>query len=535
MTNKLPVSQDPLVRKPRGEENVPAQIAKGDNAQPAGRREFQPPPPVNFEAPAPTPPKPSAAPRVSVEAASFEDFEAMLAGSDVPSPRARLNAGDKVSGMISRISDRYLYVELDNGAEGLADITEYGDTLKVGDRSDFYVLSTRGGTIDLGRAMSARDSGLDALEHAYASGLPVEGRVASRNKGGYEIELKGARGFCPMSQIAQGFTEDLDEHLGKTYRFKITDIREDGRNVVVSRTALIQEERRAASEKTLATLEVGQVVTGAVTRLADFGAFVDIGGVEGLVHVSEIGFERVKHPSEALAEGQVVSARVMKIEDTEKGPRIGLSIKNTLDDPWDVRVNDFKEGTLVNGKVMRVEAFGAFVEIAPGLEGLVHISELSHDHVKRASDVVRVGQDVQVEIQSIDVARKRLSLSMKGAGEDVWANIDQHYVAGQQVTGVVENIEDFGVFVSLSGVTALLPRSEMSLPRDATPHRLYKVGQEVEARVLQVDKDRRRMSLTIKSDEQLANERDEASAPRSFTDSPKGMGTFGELLKQKLR
>lgn len=532
MNNKnFPGAQDPQVRKASAPESSDSPIAAD------GLPTLSPPPPVDSnESKAPAKPKKPDHVHVHVETGSLADFEALLAGESFESPRARVQPGDKVGGVVTKVGEKYLYVELDGRIEGLASTIDYPDT-KEGDRLDFYVIHTRGGTVELGKSMSTRDSGLDALEHAYSAGLPVEGRVSSRNKGGFEIDFKGVAAFCPLSQIEAGFTEDPDEHLGKTYRFKITDIREDGRNVVVSRSALIQEERAAAAQETLATLQEGQVVQGTVTRLADFGAFVDLGGIEGLVHVSEIGHARIAHPSEALKEGELVSARVLKMEEGPKGLRIGLSIKDTLSDPWESRISEFAEGSKIEGRVTRVEPFGAFVEIAPGLEGLVHISEMSNEHVKRASDVVKVGQTVNVEIQSIDTARKRLSLSMKEAGEDVWSEIDQHFVVGQKVSGAVENIEDFGVFVRLQGATALLPRSEMGLARDATPHRLYKTGQTVEAKILEIDPIRRRIALTVRSDEELERASEEASAPRSFVDkgASSSLGTFGELLQKKLK
>jgi small subunit ribosomal protein S1 len=233
-------------------------------------------------------------------------------------------------------------------------------------------------------------------------------------------------------------------------------------------------------------------------------------------------------------EGDHVQVKILKIERGDD-MRIGLSMKETMEDPWDAAVSELHVGKKVTGTVTRLEPFGAFVEVLPNVEGLVHVSEMSWEkHVKNPGDIVSVGQQVSVEVQDIDLARRRISLSMKGAAGDPWNNIDERYRVGQEVTGTVENVEDFGAFVSLgSGITALIPRSEMGLGRGSTPHSRFSKGNEVTARVLSIEPQRRRMALTMKSAEEVGES--EGSAQRSWSEGSKGLGTLGDLLKDKLK
>ena len=481
---------------------------------------------------------------VRVEEASLSDFEAMMAESgDVPDQRA-FDVGDKVEGRVMSIGEAWIYVDLGGSTEGLARRRVYEDddgnlTLKVGDAHTFYVTSIEDGTIMLGHQLGTREASLDAIRAAHATGAPIEGRVAATNKGGFDVVVGGINAFCPISQIELGYCEEPDVHIGNTYRFRVIEIREDGRTVVVGRSDLLAEEAEEAAKRLMERIGEGQVVRGKVTRVTDFGAFVDLGGVEGLVHVSELGYGHVDDPSEVVSEGDEVEVEILRVEETDRGPRIGLSMKATMTDPWSEVAEKLHEGQRLTGTVVRLESFGAFVEVLPGIEGLVHVSEMSWEkHVKRPSDVVSVGEQIVVEVQSIDLVNRRISLSMKAAEGDPWHEVTDRYEVGMEVEGVVENVEDFGAFVRLgSGVTALLHKSEMNLPQGATPLRRYQPGQEVTARVLGIEPKRRRMSLTTRSAEDIAAEADRANAPTSYSDaSDEGgsFGTLGDLLKDKL-
>lgn len=462
---------------------------------------------------------------------STDDFAAMLEASGSMPVRIRYGVGDKVTGLVVSIGARGVHLELPGQVTGVAS----GDDLpeaKIGDSVELFVVDTNKG-ISLGTSLSMSGGSIELLEQALSSGAPVTGRVTGKNKGGYEIDLNGARAFCPVSQIDAGFVEDLDVHLEKTYEFKVTDIRENGRNIIVSRAALMEEAKQARAKEIIDTLQPGATLQGKVTRLADFGAFVDLGGIDGLVHISELGFRRVEHPSEIVAVGDELTVKIKSMDQTDKGLRISLSVKDAMADPWENGLNAFFEGQKVRGTVVRVESFGAFVELTPGLEGLVHVSEMAWEHVKRPADFASVGDKVQVEIQSIDKERRRISLSMKASAEDPWDTIEDRFKLGAEVTGTVENVEDFGVFVDLSGITALIPRSELDLPKEATAHRNFKRGDEVTARVLSIDKQRRRIALTKRSAEAIADQQAEANAPREYEESSTGFGTLGDLLKAR--
>lgn len=483
---------------------------------------------------------------VSVDtSASMEDFAAMLDSSGMGDvKRQRFSVGDQVDARISNIGEKYVYFELGGVDEGIGLRSDFADdegelSVSVGESVKLYVINLKGGTVHLANKLSSSEAALEVLEAAYSTGVPVEGRVEATNKGGFDVLIDGLRAFCPLSQIELAYTEEPDAHIGKTYRFKVTKFDEAGRNIVVSRSVLQAAEQAVIAEELKETLEVGSVVQGKVTRLADFGAFVDVGGgIEGLVHVSELGFSRVEHPSEAVSVGDVIEVAVKKIEETDEGQlRIGLSLKATKEDPWLARIGDFVEGQQVEGTVTRLESFGAFVEIADGLEGLVHISEMSWEqHVKRAQDVVSVGDRVSVEILNIDAMKQRMGLSLKLQSGDPWSSIEERFALGSEVSGQVENIEDFGAFIRLpNGITALLPRSEMNLQRDATPHMRFKKGEEVTARVLSIETDRRRMALTLKSASELAESKE--AGPSTYEDKKEessGFGTLGDLLKNKL-
>lgn len=529
-------SDGPILRRktsdetaPKAAEATPAAAPKAPEVTYRGAAP-QAAPTLSSPAPAPKVEEPVFSRVVIDTAGTTDDFAAMLAASGQMPVRARYSVGDKVTGTVGSISNRGVYVELPGQVSGLVDAEDVGE-VRVGDVVELFVVDTKKG-ITLAKSLSSAGGSLELLEQALAAGAPVEGRVTARNKGGFEVDLKGFRAFCPVSQIDIGFAQDLDAYLEQTYRFKITDIRENGRNVIVSRSALLDEERKARSAEILETLKPGAVLTGTVTRLADFGAFVDLGGVEGLVHVSELGFRRVEHPSELVKVGDSIVVTIKSMEQTDKGLRISLSAKDAMEDPWQGAISTFFEGQRLKGTVVRVEPFGAFVELTPGLEGLVHVSELAWEHVKRPSDVVNVGDSVNVEIQSIDRERRRISLSMKTTQGDPWESVGERFAPGATVTGTVENVEDFGVFVDLGGFTALIPRSELDLPKDATAHRKFKKGDEVTARVLTVEKERRRIALTMRSEAAVAEAQAVANAPRSY-ESNSGFGTLGELLKAR--
>ncbi len=488
-------------------------------------------------APKPTPQKPDPVfVETKIEQGSFEDFEALMNSHENALPQAEsFSVGDKVQATVDKIGKNSIYLVVGT-REGIADREEYTDkagelTLSVGDTRGFFVTAIRDQQLYLGERLNTKEAAMDAVAVSFESGIPIEGRITGLNKGGFEVEIRGVRAFCPISQIQLSFCEEPNEHLGQSYIFKVIEFAEGGKKIVLSRAALLKEAAKERTSELMETLSEGAALTGVVTRLADFGAFIDIGGVEGLAHVSELGWTRVSHPSEAVSVGQSVQVTVKSIEEGgDKGPRISLSMKDAGDNPWEKMLQTCNEGDTLTGRVTRIEAYGAFVEIIPGVEGLVHISELSwDDRIRNSGDVVQLGQHIAVKILSIDSVEHRIGLSVKAAQNDPWADILANYQVGMEVQGKVERIQDFGVFVAVSsGVTALLPRSEMNIEQNDSPFRVFKEGADVNAKIISIDPNSRRMALSMK------NEEIEETGPSTYVDAGTGgMGTMADLFKKK--
>ncbi|MCB1870969.1 MAG: 30S ribosomal protein S1 [Gammaproteobacteria bacterium] len=359
-----------------------------------------------------------------------EDFSALLrefekehAGTATPAPVI----GDKVRGRVISIQGDYAFVDLGAKTEGAVEIAELTDadgnlSVAIGDPIEIIVSGKDedSGTLLLGARHARRAHGSEGLRQAYEQQTPVEGRVSGVLKGGVEVEISGERAFCPASQIDIQYVEDLQSYVGEKLAFRITKF-ESGRstNLVVSRRALLEEERQTLAADTRNQLAVGAVLNGRVSSIRDFGAFIDLGGVEGMVHISELSFGRVEHPQDILAVGQAVEVSVLRIEKTNnpKQPeKIALSIRALEKDPWRDVLNDYPVGTSVPGKVVRIQAFGAFVELAPGVDGLVHISEMSDGRrINHPQELLSVGDRVQATVLNVDTEKRRISLSLKDA------------------------------------------------------------------------------------------------------------------------
>ncbi len=350
----------------------------------------------------------------------FSQFEKGQARAARQEPKV----GETVSGKVLSIQGESVFIDLGAKTEGVADTTELtgedGElSVAVGDTIEIVVSGKDQdtGTLLLGAQHARRMHGIEGLRQAFEEQLPVEGLVTGTIKGGLEVEMSSTRAFCPASQIDNSFVEDLEVFVGQRLAFRITKF-EGGRhtNLVVSRRVLLEEQQRAKAVETRANLEVGAVLHGRVSSLKDFGAFIDLGGVEGMVHVSELAFGRVKHPQEVLTLGQQVEVVVLRIEHTDnprQPERIALSIRALEKDPWmDVQV-EYPVGCQVQGTVSRLQPFGAFVELAPGVDGLVHISELGADRrINHPEEVLKVGEQVRATVLSIDPEKKRIGLSL---------------------------------------------------------------------------------------------------------------------------
>jgi small subunit ribosomal protein S1 len=366
-----------------------------------------------------------------------EDFAAMFAAAEKAAPRgrqAKRAVGDKVRGTVASIGHEVTVVELEDGGEGTLETLELrgqsGEhagqlTVKIGDKVEARVvaLGEKAGFVYLRRGPSRGVDPRAGLAEAAATGLPVEGLVTGVNKGGLEVTVGGARAFCPMSQLDLRPVADPSIFVGQKLLFRVTKFEDDrrGPNVVVSRRALLEEENQARAAETRGKMTVGAVMSGVVTALKDFGAFVDVGGIEGLLPASEIGYQRGTKPSDVLSVGQPVTVQVMRIEkrdDPRRPEQVSFSLKALERDPWQDAVATLRAGALVKGRVTRVETFGAFIELLPGVEGLLHIGELgAGKHLRHAREAAKPGDTLEVTILSIDEEKRRISLGL-GARED---------------------------------------------------------------------------------------------------------------------
>jgi len=364
-----------------------------------------------------------------------QDFASLLAefeGKDKGAGQ-RLAMGDSVRGRVARIGHESAVVEIvGSTAEGMIALEQLRDgdgnlTVKVGDEIEARVAEDMGkaGCVVLRKTMARGPEAKAELAQAAQLGLTVEGTVTSVNKGGVDVMVAGVRGFCPISQLEARHVADANEYVGRKLQFRVSRYEVDrrGTNLIVSRRALLEEEARGRAEKTRTKLTVGAILPGVVASIKDFGAFVDLGGIEGMLHVSELGFSRSQRPSEVLSVGQQLEVQVLKIEKTDdpKRPeRISLSLKSMQRDPWDDIRDRFPAGTQVTGKVVRVEQFGAFIELSPGVEGLLHASELaSGKQVRHAREVCKVGDSLTVTVLELDHERRRLSLGLGERGDVV--------------------------------------------------------------------------------------------------------------------
>jgi len=357
-----------------------------------------------------------------------EDFAALLAASEAEAPaQRRLAAGDVVRGRVVVIDKDNAFVALGAKSEGVIDLAEFRDadtgelSIAIGDQLEATVTDdgSRSGSIILKRTLGRGAHLPGELEQAYEHGLPVEGLVSGQNKGGFDVQIAGQRAFCPASQIDMRRGEPAS-YLGQRLEFQITKVEGGGRNIVVSRRQLLEAEAAKLAASTWERLRVGEVARGTVTQLRDFGAFVDLGGVEGLIHISELGHGRSQHPSDIVQIGQEVEAQVVKLDPPGDGQRgkIGLSLRALIPDPWTTAAAQYPAGTSVRGTVRKIESFGAFVEIAPGVDGLVHVSRMAIGRrVQHPKNVVSVGDEVEVTVLTIDTEKRRIALSMIEAAQ----------------------------------------------------------------------------------------------------------------------
>jgi len=336
----------------------------------------------------------------------------------------------------------------------------------------------------------------EIVQAAIANQAYVEGKVIGWNQGGFHVVVDGITSFCPRSSMELGAPKEPAQYLDQSFLFRVLRVEEKGHRLVVSHAAVLRDERAHKTAETRAALTVGSTVTGKVISLTDFGAFVDLGGIEGLIHVSELKRTRVTHPNEVLKVGDEVTAKIIKLP--KGGDRVSLSMKALEPDPWDGIAAQFANGSQFTGKVMRKSEFGWFVELAPGVEGLLHVSQLAPG-MKAEDPKLAPGETLEGWVREVEPARRRISLALRETPQgNPWDGVESKYPEGAKVTGTVEKVEKFGAFILLEpGLTGLLPASEMGLPKGANVGRTYGVGKKVTLQVAQVDGRKKRISLTI--------------------------------------
>ena len=468
---------------------------------------------------------------VGVEPSPVDDAGAPPSVADGPVP------GSVVTGRVTRVTQHSVYLDLPDEAHGLLGLAELReadgreDEVAEGEEIAVYVLHPEGAgdLVRLSRIMAKGGRSPEDLPRCLTDNLPVEGKITARRKGGYDVYIAGQRAFLPLSHVDVTQPSDLDALIGQLARFRILELDRRRENLVVSRRKMMETDARAHAADLRGTIEQGQVFDGVVKRVIDVGAIVDIGGLEGLVHVSELSWDRVESPSDAVTVGQAVKVSILRY--TPDSGKLSLSIRRLTTDPWSRLGTDFVDDGVYPGKVVRLEGYGAFVELAEGLDGLIHNTEASWDPgIREAAQVVELGQEVQIRLLNFDRKRRRVSLSLKAVEGDPWQGVEERYPVGTKPKGTVERVARFGVFVSLEpGVTGLLPATHSGVPRQMSLLRKFPVGAPITAEVIELDVRRRRLTLSLTGADEEGH-RDMANYLKKQRSEDKGLGTFGDLL-----
>jgi len=405
-----------------------------------------------------------------------------------------------VEGSVREINGRDVIIDFNYKADGILSVSEFRDQpdLAPGDSVFVYVesLEDKRGQLSLSRRKAKILRAWESLVESHNEGTIVKGTVVSKTKGGLIVDCGGLETFLPGSQIDIRPIIDYDAYVGKTMEFKVVKINEAIKNAVVSHKALIESDLAEQRDKIVATLERGQVLEGVVKNITDFGAFMDLGGVDGLLYITDISWGRIKHPSEVLELNQKLNVVVLDFNEDKK--RISLSLKQLLPHPWEVLDEKITEGSVVKGKVVNIEDYGAFLEVIPGVEGLVHVSEVTWSNQPvNAKEYFTLGESYDAKVVTIDREEKKMSLSIKQLSDDPWNVIEEKFAEGTKHVGLVKNLTPYGVFVELDeGIGGMIHISDLSwLKRYSHPSEFTKVGQNIDVQVLEIDKENRKLSL----------------------------------------
>ena len=405
-----------------------------------------------------------------------------------------------VNGTVTAINKREVIVNIGYKSDGIIPISEfrYNPDLKVGDEVEVYIENTedRKGQLLLSHKKARESRSWDRVNEALDSQEIVKGYIKCRTKGGMIVDVFGIEAFLPGSQIDVKPIRDYDVFVGKTMEFKVIKINQEYRNVVVSHKALIEEELEQQKKEIISKLEKGQVLEGTVKNITSYGVFIDLGGVDGLIHITDLSWGRVSDPKEIVELDQKINVVILDFDDEKK--RIALGLKQLTPHPWDSLDPNLKVGDVVKGKVVVMADYGAFIEIAPGVEGLIHVSEMSwSQHLRSAQDFIKVGDEVEAVILTLDRAERKMSLGIKQLKQDPWENIEEKYPIGSKHTATVRNFTNFGIFVEIEeGVDGLIHISDLSWTKKVKhPSEFTTIGAPIDVVVLEIDKENRRLSL----------------------------------------
>lgn len=411
-----------------------------------------------------------------------------------------INENELVKGTVVSITDKDVVLNIGFKSDGLIARTEFRDMpeLKIGDQVEVMIESKedRLGQLVLSRKKAISERAWENIVAAHENDTIVEGYVKTRTKGGLVVDVMGMDAFLPGSQIDIKPIRDYDIYVGQTMQFKVVKINQLFKNVVISHKALIEDDIEAQKSDILSKLEKGQVLEGVVKNMTSFGVFIDLGGLDGLLHITDISWGRINHPEEVLQLDQKINVVVLDFDDDKK--RISLGLKQLQSHPWDSLPEGIEVGAKVKGKIVTVADYGAFLEIAPGVEGLIHVSEMSwSQHLRNPQDFMKVGDEIEAVILTLDKEERKMSLGIKQLYPDPWVNIEEKYAVGTKHTGVVRNLTNYGLFVELEeGVDGLVHVSDLSWSKKIKhPSEFVKKDQELEVVVLEVDKENRRLSL----------------------------------------
>ncbi len=431
----------------------------------------------------------------TVEEKKYKEFEKLVHENFVDTQHT-----DVIQGTVTHMTEREAIIDINAKSEGVISLNEfrYNPDLKVGDSVEVIVdiREDKTGQLVLSHRKARVIKAWDRVNEAHNKGEVVTGFVKCRTKGGMIVDVFGIEAFLPGSQIDVKPIRDYDQYVNKNMEFKIVKINHEFKNVVVSHKALIEADIEEQKKEIIGQLEKGQVLEGTVKNITSYGVFIDLGGVDGLVHITDLSWNRINHPGEILELDQKLNVVILDFDDDKS--RIQLGVKQLSQHPWEALSEDLKGGDIVEGKVAVIADYGAFIEIAPGVEGLVHVSEMSWStHMRSAQDFVKVGDEVKVTILSLDREDRKMSLGMKQLSADPWTDITSKYPVGSKHKGVIRNFTNFGVFVELEeGIDGLIYISELSWTKKVKhPSEVVAVGQDLEVVVLELDVDGRKLSL----------------------------------------